>query len=345
MSPVYYLFNSVIDRPTHPTPTVIDMASFRGSSALPDEIIDHIASHLWDDFPTLSAASLVCQTWHGMVRPYVFRSVTILLGNEARMQVLMDMVERTTPMAHWIRELRIAHPKTRIPSFQLWQLWTSDAYGPFMKKLERLHSLVFVDMAVYLMKPPTLEEMLALPTRISEFHGHTIRAVSYVDCRLPKPLALPFVRCLPLLQSMTLVNTKFWPTSVKFDETMYGSVLKSACAVVPHLTTLSVRAQEFAPSIHELFPLESLRTLRTLLFDANQFPDELTVMLQSIGPSLYSFRLNCPYSRYFPDADRKFHYSTSNWSMMTFVPLSRHCQDSYMGSRTTPNVEAPSSSC
>ncbi|TCD70630.1 hypothetical protein EIP91_002349 [Steccherinum ochraceum] len=285
-------------------PSHIKKSSHRHIASLPAETLDHIVNLLWDDFRSLTSASLACRAWHALARPYIFRSVTV--GDETSVYKLGQKLEEIPALAYWVRELRISHhgPTAR---FYFWHLWTSNTLYSVTSRLKKLYTITLTGHNIPFHENILPDELTTLTRRLSLFN--TVQELSIISRSSIAPhLLLPLTRCLANLHSIEFVDswsmlqtkvhgrrfavtTKTVSPSSAFKDIPYGNP--------PSLTSLRIVGHE-GPPIRKLFPPESLQSVEVLHFDDSggdwytDAPYEVPYAIQHAGRSVRDLRIAMP---------------------------------------------------
>lgn len=178
-------------------------------SPFPIDVVEYLATFLCDDFQTLQAYTLVCQSWNTIARPFLFRKIT--LKKVEQLLLLDSNLEAVPAMRIWIREIRILgfifyeRDDSSVP-------WICYFSTKLTTKLEHLHTIEIVSVQRYL-------DLSQYKTFLEGFSSlSSLKSLSFVDCVFSADVLLAFINTPPQLQDVHLHDIRVM-SSMFVDQT------------------------------------------------------------------------------------------------------------------------------
>ncbi|KAH9952141.1 hypothetical protein B0H21DRAFT_817864 [Amylocystis lapponica] len=213
-------------------------------SDLPQEVVDQVVDHLWDDIPTLLACSQSCCALFPATRVHLFS--TIRLGDSGQYRRFQQLLQTSPYIARLVRKLTVSGSLVddpdawvgQIPSLleQLvmvdeleltklyWEVLQSRTNS--LTRFAALKRLVFSDVSFA--TPAQIQTLLGAIPNVAELR------VQNVTCGpVDTPLTYPILTTLPTSLHHLLLD------SGNCHEVIVDSLLSAGC--VSDLCTLSVR--------------------------------------------------------------------------------------------------------
>ncbi|KAI0790497.1 hypothetical protein C8Q75DRAFT_119708 [Abortiporus biennis] len=174
---------------------------------LPVELLDLVASHLFNDPRSLSALALTNRTWYRVLRPHIYRAVTF--KSLLSFKVFLRAIKNSDILAEWVYEIfldfsPIPEVYGELDPDTTWQIETAliDTLPQISKAFLRLHLLGLRGVTlIHLRKWKLLRAVFASMAEMV-----MVDTLILQNCTFPKDVAGWFVRGLPCVQVVTLEN-------------------------------------------------------------------------------------------------------------------------------------------
>ncbi|TCD70659.1 hypothetical protein EIP91_002380 [Steccherinum ochraceum] len=261
---------------------------------LPDELLDHILSFLWDNCHGLKASSLVSHAWHTAARPYIFRSVTLFLEGpgEERTDDLRLMLDATPLLGQWVRELRVVQSRqcgSRAAQVHFWSVWTAERYRLVLGRLKRVCGLV-------------VEEEERFRRNLATWRG-SVRALSFVLCNVSSSVLLYMLRLLPHVRELLFSQTEI---RAEGEETSFPRLVDPQEEDhYTKLTTLDLYAYLSCTGLYEFLPAAFLQSVEILKCSENPLSRDTLFLLGNVTRHLHTLKLDVPSAQWWGPDERR----------------------------------------
>lgn len=255
---------------------------------LPPEIVEYSATFLWSDIKALQSWRLSCRTWNDLIRPYIFRSIT--LNSEKRLSEFESLLDNVPSMRFWVRELIVmaklhsARDYCSIP-------WIDRLPLELPSKLEKLHTLGIFDFQDFWD-----------PSEHNGFFDHfssfsSVKSLSFVNCVFPASILLAFVCSLPGLLDVHFHDIQVM--SSMFVSGSPASKTKKPSLHPPCLTSLRIHSgnststQPLREFLGWFIGNETMQSLRTVQIHIQSIAsiEDTGSFLKTLGPRLRELEL------------------------------------------------------
>lgn len=172
---------------------------------LPLDVVDHIGGFLEDSPKALGACALTCKLWYAVIRPHIFRRVTVTNRNLNRLKAL---IRRSPSILFWIRVLRIkgtpyqSRRGLKFRGFDQNETWMYDVLDIFDGEPRKVLSIELLQIEPSGWFHDKLKVFLQKLTTLS-----FLQSFSLIQCRLPRAVLFGFVRSLPHVTDLHFHNT------------------------------------------------------------------------------------------------------------------------------------------
>jgi hypothetical protein len=232
---------------------------------LPQELIDIIIDHLFDDSPSLKACSLACTSFLGSSRLHLFRSVTI--STKERVDRLLDIVHGSPTFPNNIRSLAIER---------------ADKATASIRNID-LSKLFALDFQVKTLVFTNVDWNFELPRVFPTIVQLTLHWCTFADFRRFQSL----LGMLPNVRYLRMFYTRWEASGGTEGEDSYAGIEPPR---IRHLTVFASKLESLGGWLRHYKVDQSLRTIRFSDYGSPEFK-ACVRLIETAGKSLVHLEL------------------------------------------------------